>query len=135
MTAGPGDEGPVDPADVGQVTAVLSAALGAAGVEAVADLAARMPGARVLPGSAAGFLRPATPATLWVGPEHAFTLTDSVEHRHVVGGVVLSRDPVPPARVAALIAPLLVRLVTDQGAQAEAALVLTAAREVYAAME
>jgi len=66
-----------------------------------------------------------------VGPEHLVLLDATpVVDQHVVGGVVLQRSVVPPSRVPEVLAALVVDLARDQGTGAEAAVVLTAAREV-----
>jgi hypothetical protein len=122
-------EGYVDPADEPQVAAVLDAVVRALGVDGLGDLLGRLPGSRVEPARPGGFLRSAVPACVWLTADHQLVLTDPVEHQHVVGGVVLARDTLPPGRLPGVVARLVVTAVAQQGSEAEAAVVLTAARE------
>ena len=122
-------QGYVDPADHQQVAAVLAAVLRTLGVPGLGDLLGRIPGSRLEPARPGGFLRAAVPASVWLTADHQLVLTDPVEHAHVVGGVVLARDTLPPGRLPDVVARLLVSAVVEQGSQAEAAVVLTAARE------
>ncbi|NYD40242.1 hypothetical protein [Nocardioides panaciterrulae] len=122
-------EGYVDPTDEQQVTAVLASVLRALGVPGLGDLIGRIPGSRVEAARPGGLFRAAVPASVWLDAEHQLVLTDPAVLAHVVGGVVLARDPLPPGRLPGALAPLLVTTVLDQGSQPEAAVVLTAARE------
>jgi hypothetical protein len=122
-------EGYVDPGDEHQVAAVLDAVLRTLGVPGLGDLLGRIPGSRVEAARPGGLLRRAEPASVWLTGEHQLLLTDPVVHVHLVGGVVLARDPLPAGRLPDAVARLLVRAVADRGSQAEAAVVLTAARE------
>ncbi|MDX6302909.1 MAG: hypothetical protein QOF53_4123 [Nocardioidaceae bacterium] len=128
MTFSP-PEGFVDPSDEQQVAAVLDAVLRTLGVLGVRDLLARMPGSRSEASRPGGMFRRAEPASVWVGPEHQIVLSDPVVHAHVVGGVILARDPLPGGRLPQALARLLVAAIADQASQSEAAVVLTAARE------
>ncbi len=122
-------KGYVDPGDEHQVAAVLGAVLRTLGVPGLGDLLGRIPGSRVEAARPGGLLRRAEPACVWLTGEHQLLLTDPVVHVHVVGGVVLARDPLPAGRLPDAVARLLVRAVADRGSQAEATVVLTAARE------
>ncbi len=124
-------EAVVDPYDVAQVTAVLAGTWDLMGPDGLADLMARLPGARLVPGSPGRLFHTAVPAGVWVGPEHFLELSaEPVVHQHVVGGVVLRRAAVPPGELPTLLARLVGTLVRDQGSAADATVVLTAARDV-----
>jgi hypothetical protein len=123
-------EGYVDPLDRDVVATLLAATQSAMGVEGVADLLMRLPGVRRTAGTPKGFLRPATPDTVWLGPEDAFVLTDPPAYHHVVGGVALHHEPLPPGLLAGVVARLVAQWTVDTGTRAESAAVLTAAREV-----
>ena len=131
MTSVPpeGPDGYVDPTDEQQVAAVLAAVLRTLGVAGLGDLLGRIPGSRAEAARPGGFFRAAVPASVWLDAEHQVVLDDPAVVAHVVGGVVLARDPLPPGRLPAALAPLLVTAVRDQGSRSEAAVVLTAARE------
>ena len=122
-------QGYVDPADPQQVAVVLAAVLGVLGVPGLGDLLGRIPGSRLEPARPGGFLRTGVPASVWLTAEHQLVLTDPVEHAHVVGGVVLARDTLPPGRLPDVVARVVVAAIRAQGSRAEAAVVLTAARE------
>jgi len=123
-------EGFVDPADGPEVASVLRAVLGTLGTSGLGDLLGRFPGSRTEPARPGGIFRRGTPASVWLGPEHQLVLSDPVVHVHVVGGVVLARDPLPAGRAPDAVARLLVAAVADRASQSEAAVVLTAAREL-----
>jgi hypothetical protein len=121
----------VDPADVSAVAEVLAGTLQLMGPAGLGDLLARLPGVRVVPATPARLFRPAAEGGVWVGPEHLVRLDATpVVDQHVVGGVVLQRSVVPPARVPGVLAALVVDLARDEGTAEETAVVLTAAREV-----
>lgn len=122
-------EGFTDPSDQQQVAAVLATVVRELGVGGLGDLLGRLPGSRLEAARPGGVFKRAEPASVWLGAEHQLVLTDPVVHVHAVGGVVLARDPLPPGRLPDVVARLLVAAVADQGAQAEAATVLSAARE------
>jgi hypothetical protein len=124
----------VDPRDVRQVAAVLDATQRLMGPDGVVDLLDRLPGVEVRAGTPKRFLHAATPAAVWVGRDQRLLLGDALVHEHVVSGVVLAHDVVPPARLGAVLAPLVVALVRDQGTDEETALALTAAREALDAL-
>lgn len=130
--------GYVDPHDVNRVAAVLDAVLDGSGVGGLLDLLARIPGVRVDPGSAKGFLRAAVPPSTWLGTEHQLVLRGGpargeqvLVHQHVVGGITLSRDTLPPSRVPGVVARLLSITVRDAGSDEEASAALTAVRELF----
>lgn len=121
----------VDPHDVAAVAAVLDGTWRATGPGGLGDLLARLPGARLVPGTPGRLFRPALPGGVQVGAEHFWTLTtEPVVDQHVVGGVVLSRTPVPAPRLGELLAVQVVELVREHRSAPEAALVLSAARDV-----
>jgi len=122
-------EGFVDPSDEQQVAAVLAIVLRTLGIAGLGDLLGRMPGSRSEAERPGGMFRHAAPASVWLSPQHQILLGDPVVHAHVVGGVVLARDPLPAGRLPDAVARLLVAATADQGSQSEAAVVLTAARE------
>jgi hypothetical protein len=122
-------EGFVDPSDQGQVAAVLGAVVRVLGIPGLGDMLGRIPGSRTDPARPGGVFRPALPASVWVSAQHQLLLTDPLVHVHVVGGVVLARDPLPAGVLPDAVARLLVAAVLEQGSEAEAAVVLTAARE------
>ena len=68
-------EGYVDPTDPIAVGAVLEATVRSAGLDAVTDLLARLPGTRTTAAVPKGFLRPAVPAAVWLGPESCCSCT------------------------------------------------------------
>ena len=123
-------DGFVDPTDVAAVAAVLTATVDAGGLGSVTDLLARLPGTRVVPEVPKGFLRAGVPQAVWLGAETCWSSTDPPTLLHVVGGVVLSRTPVEPGDVAGALARLVSDLARRTGAVADAAAVLTAARDV-----
>ncbi|MGH3492651.1 MAG: hypothetical protein ACRDQ1_05360 [Sciscionella sp.] len=125
----PSPEGYVDPVNQQEVAAVLGSVLRTIGVPGLGDLLGRVPGSRVEAPRAGGMFRRAMPPSVWLSPEHQLQLGEPVVHAHVVGGVVLAREPLPPGRLPEAVARLLVAAITDQGSHAEAAVVLTAARE------
>ena len=128
MTALP--EGYVDPTDAAAVAAVVGATVASAGLDAVTDLLARLPGTRVTPAVPKGFLRAAVPGAVWLGPENCWSCTDPPTLLHVVGGVVLHREVVEPGEAASALGRVVADLVRRTGAVGDAAAVLTAARDV-----
>jgi hypothetical protein len=122
-------EGYVDPSDPDQVAAVLGAVLRVLGMQGFGDLLGRIPGSRVEPTRPGGVFKRAVPASVWLTEQHQLLLSDPLVHVHVVGGIVLARDPLPAGVLPDTVARLLVAAVSEQGSHAEAALVLTAARE------
>ncbi len=128
MTAPP-PEGYVDPSNQQEVAGVLGLVLRTLGIAGLGDLLSRFPGSRVEAPRTGGMFKRATPAATWLSPEHQLQLSEPMVHVHVVGGVILAREQLPPGRLPETVARLLVTAVTDQGSHAEAAVVLTAARE------
>ncbi|MGH3444538.1 MAG: hypothetical protein ACRDPB_04110 [Nocardioidaceae bacterium] len=125
----PAPEGYVDPSNQQEVAAVLDSVLRTLGIAGIGDLLSRVPGSRVEAARRGGMFKRATPPSVWLSPEHQFELSEPIVHVHVVGGVVLAREPLPPGRLPETVARLLATAVTDQGSGTEAAVVLTAARE------
>jgi hypothetical protein len=123
-------EGYVDPADPLAVAAVISAVVSSSGIDAVTDLVARLPGVRLAAAVPKGFLRPAVPAAIWLGTEYCWSATDPPTLLHIVGGVVLHRDPVEPGEAPEILGRLVPELVRRTGARDDASAVLTAARDV-----
>jgi hypothetical protein len=125
-------EGYVDPTDPVAVGDVLDATVQTAGLDAVTDLLARLPGTRTTAAVAKGFLRPAVPAAVWLGPESCWSCTAPPTLLHVVGGVVLQRTEVHPGDVAGALGRVVAELVRRTGGVADASAVLTAARDIAA---
>jgi hypothetical protein len=124
----------VDPRDPAAVTAVLQAALAALGVSGVLQQLTGVPGLVVRPPQAGRLLRAAVPGVVAYGDRTArVEASGRVRLEHVVGGVVLSRDDVPPVRVAAELAGLVTRSVADTGAGDQVSVLLTALRDAVAA--
>jgi hypothetical protein len=128
-------DGFVDPHDTAQVTAVLDAVLRSAGPVGLLDLLARIPGVRVEAGVPKGFLRAAVPASSWLGQENQLVLNDATPPalvlQHVVGGITLSRETLPPNGTAALIARLLSTTIAENGGLEDASAALTAHRDLF----
>ena len=125
-------DGYVDPTDPTAVGAVLDATAQTAGLEAVTDLLARLPGTRTTSATPKGFLRAAVPAAVWLGPESCWSCTTPPTLLHVVGGVVLHRAQIQPGDVADALGRLVTDLVRRTGQVADASAALTAARDVAA---
>jgi hypothetical protein len=125
-------EGYVDPTDAAAVGGVLRATAETSGLTAVTDLLARLPGTSVTAAVAKGFLRPAVPSAIWLGPEHCWSSTEPPTLLHVVGGVVLHRTVVETGEVADALGRVVADLVRRTGAVADASAALTAARDLAA---
>ena len=125
-------EGYVDPTDPMAVGAVLDATVRSAGLDAVTDLLARLPGTRTMAAVPKGFLRQAVPAAVWLGQESCWSCTTPPTLLHVVGGVVLHRSEIHPGDVADALGQVLADLVRRTGEVADASAALTAARDVAA---
>jgi hypothetical protein len=125
----PPPEGFVDPSDEHEVADVLRIVVQTLGIPGLGDLLGRIPGSRSEESRPGGTFRRAVPASVWLSPQHQLVLSDPVVHVHVVGGVVLARDPLPAGRLPVAVARLLVAAIADAGGQSEAALALAAARE------
>lgn len=132
MTAGL-PAGFVDPADSSQVAAVLQGTLERLGLAALVDLLTKVPGLAIEAGRPAGRFRAAEPAVLQAG-QHRLLLGARTVREHVVGGIVLRREPVPVAELPVVLA----RIVSDSVAGAvgtgDASVALTAVRDTLAAM-
>jgi hypothetical protein len=125
-------DGYVDPTDASAVGAVLDATARTAGLDAVTDLLLRLPGIRSTPAVPRGFLRPAVPAAVWLGPDSCWSCTTPPTLLHVVGGVVLHRAEIQPGDVADALGRVVADLVRRTGGVADASAALTAARDVAA---
>jgi hypothetical protein len=125
-------DGYVDPTDAPAVGAVLDAVVRTAGVDAVTDLLQRLPGTRTTAAVPRGFLRPAVPTAVWLGPESCWSCTSPPTLLHVVGGVVLHRAEIQPGDVAGALGGVVAELVRRTGEVADASATLTAARDVAA---
>jgi hypothetical protein len=124
----------VDAGDQAAVAAVLEAALPALGLSGVLQQLARVPGLVVRPPQPGRLLRSAVPGVVAYGDQTArVEASGRVRLEHVVAGVVLSRDDVPPVRVAGTLAGLVTRSVADTGAGDEVSVLLTALRDAVAA--
>jgi hypothetical protein len=123
-------EGYVDPTDAAAVAAVVAATVATGGLDAVTDLLARLPGTKVTPGVAKGFLRAAVPAAVWLGSETCWSSTEPPTLLHVVGGVVLHREAIEPGEAGPALGHVVADLVRRTGAVGDASAVLTAARDV-----
>ena len=123
-------EGYVDPTDAAAVAAVLRAVAAVGGLDAVADLLARLPGTRTEPGDPGGLFRRAVPASVWIGPEWCWTRTSPPELLQVVGGIALHRQPVEVGTVGEALARVVADLVRRTGGVADASAALTAARDL-----
>ena len=120
----------VDATDPAAVEQVLTGAVEALGLPGLLEQLADVPGLRFTAARAGGLLRAATPAVLEVGDQVIAVRADgSGELRHVVGGVVLSHDPISRHQLAGALAPLLVRAVSDSGGQDQLSVQLTAMRD------
>ena len=122
-------DGLVDPYDAAEVAPVLDAALRAMGPGGLTDLLARLPGVTIEPARAKRFLSPALPGRVWLGPENCLTMTDPIVHQHVVGGVVLARDPLRAGTLPGVLARLIADHVREHGQADDAAVALSAVRD------
>lgn len=118
----------IDPLDPAQVTPVLRSARSQLGIDGLVELLARVPGLTVEPERAGGPLRRSVPASV-TGGQDVVRLTTPATREHVVGGIVLSRTPIPPAQLPALLALVCRDGVLSTGEIMEASLVLTSARD------
>lgn len=118
----------VDPTDSAAVEAVVRVALtgiGPAGL--LAQLASVLP---VQPGRPGGLWRAGQPTVVQVGEEAlSIPARGRPSLQHVVRGVVLSQEEVPPAALPGVLAALVVRAVADSGGHDEAAVLLTSLRD------
>lgn len=123
------EDGLVDPLDPAEVAPVLAAALAAMGVGGVVDLLVRLPGVHLEEARPKRLFSPAVPGLVHLGEEHRLSLGDPVLHEHVVGGVVLARDPLPGGDLPGVLARLVAELVRREAAVEEAAVALSAVRD------
>jgi hypothetical protein len=122
----------IDPCDPQQVELVMSPALTLLGVPGLLDaLSDVLPIRRGRPG---GLFRPAEPASVVVG-DRVLRIDDDqrASIQHVVGGIVLSQGPVPPADLAGVLAALISRAVKERGTRDAAAVTLTSLRDAVKA--
>jgi hypothetical protein len=109
-------DGFVDPLDRDQVTAVLAAVRASLDQRGLLDLLARLPGLTVDPGRPGKLLRAAVAPSI-TGGDDVVRLATPVIREHVVGGVVLSRTPVPASGLATVLAGMVCRAVRRDGTQ------------------
>ena len=122
----------VDAADPAQVAPVVARTVALMGTGGLADLLARLPGTRTVPGTPGRLFKPAVPPTAWIGPEDQLVLTDPVVHQHVVGGVVLARTTLSPADLGPTVARLVTAAARAEASYDEASAVLTATADALA---
>lgn len=124
----------VDPRDPQAVEAVLRAALPVVGVAGVLQQLTAVPGLTVRLPERGRLLRGAVPGVAAYG-DRALRLEESGRGQleHVVGGVVLARDDVPPVRLAGVLAALVTRSLDDSGADDDVSVLLTSLRDAVAA--
>ena len=122
----------VDPTDHLTVEQVLVGCLSALGPAAVlAQLSAVLP---VRLGHAGGLFRAAVPTVVGEGEELLSIPSEGRPRlQHIVGGVVLSSDDVPPRELPGTLAALLMRALARSGQYDDAAVLLTALRDAVAA--
>lgn len=124
----------VNPRDPAAVAAVLQVALPAVGMTGLLQQLAAVPGLVVQLPQPGRLFRPAVPGVVAYGDRTARCEPSGRLHlEHVVGGVVLSREDVPPVRVAEVLAALVCRAVADTGAADDVSVQLTALRDAVAA--
>lgn len=119
----------VDATDPASVEAVLRAALPAVGVAGVLAQLAQVPGLQVEPGRSGGLFRAAVPAQVGYRDRTLRWDPAGPVDVHMVGGIVLSTEPVVAAGVAALLADLVTRAVRDHEAGDAVSVGLTALRD------
>ena len=119
----------VDPADPAAVEAVLRQALTVLGADALVTQLAEVPELQVQPRRPGRLLRPASPGVVEYGDRRLVLTDGGATLDHVVGGVVLARDPIGRAALPATLAALVCRSVTSSGAHDEVSVLLTALRD------
>ena len=120
----------VDATDPSAVEQVLARAVVGLGLTGLIEQLAAVPGLRMRQGRPAGLLRGAEPTVLEVGDQALAVAHDGAgELRHVVGGVVLSRDAVSPFQLPGVLAAMLVRSLQTSGAHDQLSVVLTSVRD------
>ena len=122
----------VDPTDRAAVERTLSAALAGIGLTALlTQVATALP---VRLGRPAGFLRPAQPSVLEVGQESlSLPVHGPGTLRHVVGGIVLSTEPVAARALPAVLATLIAAFVLETGQPDDLVVLLTSLRDAATA--
>jgi hypothetical protein len=122
----------VDPSDPQAVEAVLHDAVALLGVDPVLETLAPVVPVRM--GHTAGLFHGAEPdqvvvgdRVLWVDEHQRASL------QHVVGGIVLSTEPVMPAALPGVLASLVSRYVAERGSHESASVLLTSLRDAVAA--
>jgi hypothetical protein len=120
----------VDVGDPLAVATVVRRALGLMGLDGVLKQLSGLPGLLVSEARPRGLLRSAVPAQAQQGDLTLSSTVDGAVLLHVVGGIVLSREAVPPAGVAEVLTKLIGRAVGAAGSADEAAVRLTALRDV-----
>ncbi len=131
MTAGL-PSGFVDPTDPVELAAILRETVDRLGMAGVVNLLAQVSGVRIEPGRPAGLLRRAEPARLHAG-EARLILAAPVVREHVVGEIVLSRQPLPAGDVPYVLAGLVSAAVAAAGTSSQASVVITAFRDALTA--
>lgn len=122
----------IDPADPAAVEAVLRDALGALGTDAVLTQLTSVPDLYVQPARGGSFFRAAEPAMVAYGDRRLLLGAQAVTLEHLVGGVVLARDPVTRVALPGALAALVTRSVAGSGAADEVSVLLTALRDAVA---
>ena len=119
----------VDPTDPAAIEAVLAKALPALGVDALLVQLAGVPDLYVQPPRPGGFFKPPTPAIVAYGDRRLMLDPATSTLEHLVGGVVLARDPVTRAALPGALAALVCRSVVGSGAADDVSVLLTALRD------
>ncbi len=123
----------VDPADAVAVAEVLRGTAAQLGLTGLVELLTQVPGLRIEPGRPAGRLRRGEPAQV-LGADYRIVLSTPAVREHLVGGIVLSRQSVPAAELAGLLARVVQEAVAGSGGVSEASVALTSVRDALAAM-
>lgn len=122
----------VDATDPAAVEAVLAKALPAIGLDAVLLQLAAVPDLYVEPARPGGFFRPRAPGIVGYGDRRLLLDPTAATLEHLVGGVVLARDPVSRTALPGALAALVCRSVADSGATDDVSVLLTALRDAVA---
>jgi hypothetical protein len=119
----------VDPTDPAAVEAVVATALRAIGVDALLVQLSNVPDLYVQPARPGGFFTAASPAMVASGDRRLLLEPRAGTLEHLVGGVVLARDPVTPAALPGVLSALVCRAVAVSGANDDVSVLLTALRD------